>query len=751
MSSMPAALPASLKANPRLSQWLSIGADGSVTFSSGKVELGQGIDTALAQIVAEGLDVSLSRVRRAVTSTATGPNEGMTSGSLSVQESGSALRWVCAQAREIYLRCALVHLGLPQTDLDRLYVVDGSVHVRASAHHPLHCGPTSYWALADSALLNCDASGLAVPKDNGSHRVVGQSVQRQAIHTLVKGQAHFIHDMLLLDMLYGRMAHPPSPGAVLGDLDLAAVQALPGVVKVVRDGNFLGVVAQTEFLALRALAQLVEKATWTEIANLPVLGAPDQHSDLGAYLRAQPHETSLIGERRGEVQVAWDITATTQGDSNFESVGLGTAGAATHTFQASYSRPFLAHASIGPSCALARYQPGRLEVWTHSQGIYHLRADLATVFALSSDHIVVQHVPGAGCYGHNGADDVACDAALLARAVPGQVVQVVWSRADELACGPLGAAMAVDLTAQISADGEVLDWQHGVWSTGHSMRPGRSAVPVLLAASLLDKPFATQIAINAPMAAGGGAERNASPFYDFANWRAVNHRLLTMPLRTSALRSLGAHCNVFALESFLDEITSQLQIDPLAYRLRYLSDPRARAVLLAATEMAGWKLRPKPQSDSSSGYGLAFARYKNTGAYCAVVACVDASGHSVRVKELWIAVDVGLVVNPDGVANQIEGGAIQTVSWVLKEAVQFDSTRVLSTDWDSYPILRFSEVPDVQVQIINQPDQKSLGAGEATHGPVAAAIGNALAHALGVRVRDMPLTPEEIQRAASAS
>ncbi len=751
MSSKPAALPASLLANPRLSQWLSINADGSVTFSSGKVELGQGIDTALAQIVAEGLDVSLSRVRRAVTSTATGPNEGMTSGSLSVQESGSALRLVCAQAREIYLRSALVHLGLPQTDMDRLYVVDGIVHVRASAHHPLDCGPTSYWALADSNLLNCDASGLVVPAVNRSHLLVGQSVQRQAIKTLVKGQAHFIHDMVLPDMVYGRMAHPPSPGAVLGDLDLATVQAMPGVVKVVRDGNFLGVVARTEFLALRALAQLVEIATWTEIANLPVLGAPGQHSDLGGYLRAQPHETSLIGERRGEVQVTLDVTATTPGDSNFESVGMGSAGAATQKFQASYSRPFLAHASIGPSCALARYQPGRLEVWTHSQGIYHLRADLATVFALSSDHIVVQHVPGAGCYGHNGADDVACDAALLARAVPGQAVQVVWSRADELACGPLGAAMAVDLTAQISVDGVVVDWQHVVWSTGHSMRPGRSAVPVLLAASLLEKPFAPQIAVNAPMAAGGGAERNASPFYDFVNWRAVNHRLLTMPLRTSALRSLGAHCNVFALESFLDEITTQLQVDPLAFRLRNLSDSRARAALVAVTEMAGWAKRPKPQSDPSSGFGLAFARYKNTGAYCAVVACVDASGHAVRVKKLWIAVDVGLVINPDGVANQIEGGAIQTVSWVLKEAVQFDSTRILSSDWDSYPILRFSEVPDVQVQIINQPDQKSLGAGEATHGPVAAAIGNALADALGVRVRDMPMTPEKIQRAASAS
>lgn len=742
MNAQPSALvnlPTSLQANPRLSQWLAMGADGSVTFSSGKVELGQGIDTALAQIVAEELDVSLSRIRRAATSTVSGPNEGMTSGSLSVQEAGSALRMVCAQVREIYLRCALVRLGLPQTDINRLFVVDGSIRVRASFHHPMDCGQTSYWDLADKALLECDASGLAAPKSTCDYQVVGQSVQRGAISTLVLGQAHFIHDMQLPDMLYGRIAHPPSPGAVLGLRNASPVLALPGVVKVVRDGNFLGVIAQTEFLAWRALAQLEALAVWTEAANLPVLGQGGQYADLGTYLRAQTHETTLIGKRTTEVGEAGGIDTP---------IDRG-AGVVIHTFQASYSRPFLAHASIGPSCALARYHTDRLEVWTHSQGIFHLRADLATVFEIPLNSIEVQHVPGAGCYGHNGADDVALDAALLARAVPGCAVQVVWSRADELACAPLGSAMAVDLKAQVSADGEVVDWQHEVWSTGHSMRPGRSPIPVLLAATLLEAPFASQIAINAPLAAGGGAERNAAPLYDFANWRAVSHRLLTMPLRTSALRSLGAHCNVFALESFLDEIAIRLEVDPLDYRLRYLNDPRAREVLLAVAEMSGWAQRPKAQSDPSDGWGLAFARYKNAGAYCAVVACIDASGQAVRVKKLCIAVDVGLVINPDGVVNQIEGGAVQTVSWVLKEAVQFDSTQVLSTDWGSYPILRFSEVPEVQVRIVSQPNQKSLGAGEATHGPVAAAVGNALADALGVRVRDLPMTPERIQQAAS--
>jgi nicotinate dehydrogenase subunit B len=257
------------------------------------------------------------------------------------------------------------------------------------------------------------------------------------------------------------------------------------------------------------------------------------------------------------------------------------------------------------------------------------------------------------------------------------------------------------------------------------------------------------------LAAGGGAERNAVPLYDFAQWRAVSHRVLTMPIRSSALRSLGAHCNVFAAESFLDEIATQVKADPLEFRLRHLSDPRARAVLEAAAAMANWSRwsgnsSVNDESKNSDGRGLAVARYKNTGAYCAVVASVDASGREPCVTQLWIAVDVGLVINPDGVVNQIEGGAIQTVSWVLKEAVQFDRSRILSTTWSDYPILRFSEVPKVQVKIINRPDQKSVGAGEATHGPVAAAIANALFGAIGVRVRILPLNAENIQSAALA-
>lgn len=701
-------LPASLKAQPRLSRWLQLQEDGTVLVRTGKVELGQGIVTALAQLVAGTLGVALARIRMQPADTQRSPDEGVTAGSLSVQESGAALRQVCTEARALLLAEAARRLGVNPEVLE---VDDGRILVPGGGAH------TSYWELADAGLLEQDATGqvpLLTPGD-----IVGRSEARLDLPDKIFGRPRFIHDLSLPGQLYGRVLRPPSPAAQLLAVDLAAVQALPGVVATVRDGRFLGVVAESEYAALLAQQKLAAAAQWQEHASLPDAQAlPD-------FLRAQPHETSVYAEQAASLPLP----------------------SALREFHASYARPYLAHASIGPSCALARSTPDLLEVWTHSQGVYNLRTDLAKMLALPPEQIVVQHVEGAGCYGHNGADDAACDAVLLARAVPGRPVMVQWSREDELSWSPLGATMAVDLQAAVDADGRIVRWRHEVWSNGHSMRPGRAARPVLLGATHLEQAGETPVAINMPAQAGGGSERNSIPIYSFPDWQAVNHRLLTMPLRTSSLRSLGAHCNVFAIESFLDEIAGELAEDPLDFRLRHLEDARARGVLETVAAMAAW--RERAAGGEGRGLGLAVSRYKNTGAYCAVVAQVEA-GHEVRVEKLWIAVDVGLVVNPDGVRNQIEGGAIQTVSWVLKEAVRFDRTRIESNNWEQYPILRFSEVPAIEIALLDRPQDKSLGAGEATQGPVAGAIANALADALGLRVREMPLTAEMVARAALA-
>ena len=694
-------LPGSLQNNRRLSQWLRVRSDGCVEVFSGKVELGQGITTALAQIAAEELDIGIERVRMIPAVTGVSPDEAVTSGSRSIEESGAALRQACAEARAIYLDAAAARLG---TAVEFLDIDDGRIVATNGA-------ATNYWELAEDDLLDREASGKATPRSAAEHRVIGESVARLDLPDKIFGRPRFIHDLDMPGMVHGRMLRPPSPTATLIGIDAGGALAMPGVIGVVRDGSLVGVLAEAEHAADAALQKLAAQASWHESPELP-----DERS-VATWLKAQPVETQLVDVRSApaSAQVVRRVTA-------------------------SYAKPFVAHASIAPSCALAQFRDSRLSVWTHSQGIYNLRRDLAQALGLSQDAIVVQHVEGAGCYGHNAADDVAFDAAWLARAADGRPVRVQWSRADELAWAPFGPAMAIDLEAGLDATGAIASWRHAIWSNGHTARPGRAKTPALLGTWHLERPFERLIAIDPPLAAGGGAERNAVPLYDFPSWEIVNHRLLASPLRTSALRSLGAFANVFAAESFIDELAAATGVDPVAFRLRHLSDPRARAVIERAALNAGWARRERSEG---AGLGLGFAKYKNRGAYCAVVAEVVAE-REIRVRRLAVAVDVGLVVNPDGVANQIEGGAIQATSWALKEAVRFDRTRVTSDSWETYPILRFCEAPKVEVDILSRRDCPSVGAGEAALGPTAAAIGNAVFDALGVRVRDLPITAERI-------
>lgn len=699
-------LPGSLQVNRRLAQWLTLREDGVVEVRSGKVEIGQGILTALAQIVACELDVALHRIRMIAASTTASPDEAVTSGSLSVQESGTALRFAAAEARALYLAEAASRSGIA---LQALGVVDGEI--LAAGRPTGFC----YWNLADARLLERDASGLTPPKAVEALAVVGESLPRNDIPDKVFGLPRFIHDLDLPGMLHGAVLRPPSPAAVLEALDEGVARALPGVVAVVRDGSFVGVVAMSAEVVRAALELLRQAARWREAASLPAVDA------LADWLRAQPLDSKLIDERVAPF-----------------------AATPASTVRARFSKPYLAHASIATVCAVAWWNASdaatRLEAWSQSQGIFNLRADLALAFGLAADAIAVNHVEGAGCYGHNGADDVAFDAALLARAAPGRPVRVQWSRTDELSWSPFGPAMAIEIEADLDADGRVIHWRHDVWSNGHGTRPGRAKTPALLAAWHLQAPFERLISTNAALAAGGGAERNAVPAYELPAWRVNNHRVLSMPLRASALRSLGAFANVFAIESFIDDLARGAAQDPLDWRLNHLRDPRARAVLEAVAIRAAWRSRAPREN---AGFGMGFAKYKNTGAYCAVVAEIEA-GREIQVRRLWVAVDCGRAVNPDGITNQIEGGAIQAVSWTLKESVRFDHTRVSSDSWESYPILRFSEVPQVEVEILADPELPSCGAGEAAHGPSAAAIANAVRDALGVRVRDLPITPERI-------
>jgi len=698
-------LPGSLANNRMLDAWLRINADGSATIFTGKVELGQGISTALAQIAAQELDLPLARVEMISGDTAQTPDEGYTSGSQSIEYGGTAIRLACAEAHALLVDHAAKRLDLPANTLT---VSDGII----SAPDGRKLG---YGELAAGLDFHREVTATVEPKPP-EETMISPPVPRRDIPAKVTGGAAYVQDIRLPGMLHGRVVRPPRYDARLDDVDDAAARAIPGLIVVVRDGSFLGVVTEREEQAIKARDALIRAAKWSGGSELP------DPARLHEQLMALPTQSSVVSEKQAAVSPV------------------------AQTLEATYTRPYLAHASIGPSCAVAEFKDGKLTVWTHSQGVFPLKRDLAKALKLDVDAVRCVHAEGSGCYGHNGADDVALDAALLARAVRGRPVRLQWMRDDEFAWEPYGSAMLARAKASLDANGRIVDWVYEVWSNTHSTRPAAPGEDNnLLASWYVAEPSQPGPPSNIPQPAGGG-DRNAVPLYDFPNQRVVNHLITGMPLRVSALRALGAYANVFGVESFMDELAVAAGQDPLAFRLAHLSDRRARAVLDAVTRKVGWKAGEK--GDGMRGRGIAFAQYKNLATYVAVVAEVEIDRKSarVRVPRAFAAVDAGQVISRDGLANQIEGGMIQSTSWTLHEAVRFDRNGITSRDWSGYPILTMPEVPEIFVTLLLN-TQRPLGAGEASQGPMAAAIGNAFANATGHRLRDLPFSPERVQAA----
>lgn len=688
-----ATLPKPLAAHPLVSQWIDFASPGLARLRTGRVELGQGNVTALVQVAADELDLRMDQVVPVSGDTTATPDEGVTSGSQSMETGAACVRLAASAARALLLREAAAQLGARENEL---CVVEGAVH--RSGKPTQH----SYWTLARASLA-VPVAQHAAPKPAQARRIAGSSQPRIDLAAKIRGGG-FIHDMAIDGMLHGRTLHPPSYHARLQRADLDAVSHRPGVVRVVRDGSFVGVLASTEADAVEAMAAAARACTWTGHRDAPAdpVGAmPDT--------RAAPQPM------------------TTKGDVD---------GARGRRFETTVSRPYLLHASIGPSCALAAWEDGRLRVWTHSQGVFPLREALATALRMDSARIDVMHRPGAGCYGHNGADDVALDAALLARAVPGTPVRVVWSRAQEFGSSPLGPAAVVRASAVVGDDARIAAMTLDIVGQPYGGRPHRDGRVNLLAAECIGGGTAAP----PPNDIVGGIERNAAPLYAIPNVRVVKRVPTELPFRTSSLRGLGAYVNVFAIETLMDEMAHALGRDALAFRLAHLEDARARAVLERLGKLCDWGTK-RPEGE---GLGIAFARYKNNAAYCALAARVAAGGEDIRVTHMYAVVDAGEAINPDGIANQVEGGMVQSASWTLKEAVRFEGDVIGARDWDDYPILKFSETPRVRVEIIARPEEKPLGVAEAAQGPAAAAIANAVHDALGVRVRRLPLTREAI-------
>jgi nicotinate dehydrogenase subunit B len=702
----PPRLPGSLQTNRRLDAWLRINADGTATVFTGKVELGQGILTALRQIAAEELDLPLERITMVSGDTGRTPNEGQTAGSQSVENSGTALRMAGAEARAVLIELAAKRLGVAA---DALNVADGVISAADGRR-------LSYGELAGEADFKRDATAKVAPKPAARHRIVGQSIPRYDIPAKVTGGSAFVQDVRLPGMVHGRVVRPPHYGATLESADEAAAEAVPGVIAVVRDGSFLGVVAEREEQAIKARTALADAAKWKGGPELP------DPARIYEHLKSLSSKDEAIGVKQAPVP------------------------AGARILEATYTKPYIAHASIGPSAALAELKDGKLTVWTHTQGVFPLRAELVKALKLQPADVRCIHVEGSGCYGHNGADDVALDAALLARAVPGRPVRLQWMRDDEFAWEPYGAAMVMQAKAALGQDGRIVDWQYELWSNPHSMRPLSTSGTNVLGAWYLGEPQRIGPPQGIPQPAGGG-DRNAVPLYDFPSQRVLHHFIPEMPIRVSALRTLGAYANVFAVESFMDELAAAAGADPVAFRLAHMKDARARAVIEVVAKKSGW--REGEKGDGSRGRGIAFAKYKNLACYVAVVAEVevDRASGTVRAPRFFAATDAGLVINPDGLINQIEGGIVQSASWTLKEEVRFDRAGITSRDWASYPILTMPEAPKVEVELINRPSERPLGAGEGSQGPAVAAIANAFANATGKRIRDLPMSPERVKAA----
>ena len=708
----------SLAAHPNVEDWIVVRADGGVEVRTGKVEIGQGIDTAVALIVAGELGVPFDRIVMTPVGTGLSPDEGYTAGSSSLEHSGQALGLAAATLRRELLRRASQRLGVDAADLE---TADGVVRSRATNR-----------TIAFAELVQ--GSPVTVPVDPRAQRRRGarpgdpEGFEPLHLRRRVTGTLKFVHDLCPAGTLHARIVRPPHYHAVLESLP-DDMQTVLGDVRLVRDGSFLAVAHDDEHMTIRGAERLSAAACWRAVRAL----------DEG------PIGQRLLENRRESFPVRGGVAR----DEPVDMPPLSGSG----TIRASYERPYQMHGSLAPSAALAVFADDRFTVWTHSQGPYPLRSALAEALDRDPASITVMHAPGSGCYGHNGADDAALEAAFVARAMPGRPVLLKWSREDEHAWEPYGSAMRMELCARLGRDGAVEAWSHEICSDTHLMRAWPDPVRPQAGKFLAPRYRANPLVAPAPAAslgAGGGIHRNATPPYAFPKMRIVKHLVHGLPLRVSALRTLGAYANVFAAESFMDELAHETASDPVAYRRRHLEDSRSIDVLDAAAGRFGWSVRPPAGNSDGIGRGIALARYRNAKSYCAVAVEVRVDDDaSIRLQRAVIAADAGEIVHADGLAAQLEGGFVQAASWTLLEAVAWDRDGITSRDWQSYPILRFDNIPEIDTVLLDRPGEPYLGAGEAACGPAGAAIANAVFDATGVRARRLPLTPQSLRQAAS--
>ncbi|HLN08641.1 MAG TPA: molybdopterin cofactor-binding domain-containing protein [Xanthobacteraceae bacterium] len=683
--------------------FLSIDARGTVTVYSGKVDLGTGVRTGLTQIVAEELDLPMSRVTVIEGDTALTPDQGPSYGSLSIQNGGTQIRQAAATARRALLQRAAQRLDVPAGDIS---LRDGVF--RSISGTNKHVSFAELIGDQRFALKVDKEAPAKAPKD---YTIVGKPVARLDIPDKVTGRFTYVHDFRLPDMLHGRVVRPPAMGASLEAVDDTSVKDIPGLVKVVREKNFLGVVAKTEWAAIKASRQL--QATWSAWDGLP------EQDKLWEHVRATRISKEDVSSNVGDAAAALEQGA--------------------RRLKATYDFAIHTHGSIGPSCAVAEIRDGKLTCWTASQATHNLRKQLAAMLSMPLEDVRAIYLDGSGCYGRNGHEDAAADAALLARAT-GQPVRVQWMREEEHGWDPKGPPTLIDLEAALDASGNVI-----AWSSQFFIPEGGAGNVALLPADHAGLPHETALA-------PGNIQGNSALPYAFPNIKTALHRLADTPFRPSWIRTPGRMQNTFANEGFVDELAAAAGVDPIEFRLRYLKDPRGVELLKRLATFAQWdsgKGMVLASGDVASGRGVAYVKYELVRTYVAAVADVEVTRKTgdIRVTRFYAVQDCGQIINPEGVRQQLEGNIIQTVSRTLKEQVTFDRSRVTSLDWESYPILTFPEVPEIHVDLIDRPSEKPWGAGEPAASVVSAAIASAVFNAVGARLRSVPFTPDKVKDA----
>jgi len=720
----------------QLDAWIAVGRDGIVTAYTGKCDFGQGLYTAQMQLVAEEVCVPLSRVRLIQCDTSVTPDQGTTSGQQShpTNFNHTNLALAGATARQALIRLASDKIGAPVSDL---VARDGVVALKSDASRSL-----AYGDLIGGQRFNLQLDRAAARKHPREWTVLGTPVPRVDMRDMVTGQFEFVHNVKVAGMLHGRVVRPPEVGATVGSVDEGSIRDLPGVVKVVVKGNFVGVVAQKPWQAMQAAERL--KVNWNRGTGL------QPHADLYGTLRRQPARDTLLVDS-GDV------------DANLK--------AATTVLRSTYLHPYQMHGSMGSSCAVADVQADKATIWSATQSAYPTRNTSAMLLGLKPESIRVIYVRGAGCYGINGADTVSYDAALLSQAVA-KPVRVQLSRKDEMAWENYGNAFVIDQRVALDASGNISVWDYEAWSAARGGRPGYNTPGNVVTGVLVGSnpaPFAPRTPAPAPDTPLNNGS-NTAPSYiagrvrDSANGagvirseRVLSHRVLS-PFFTGPLRAPERLQNTFAHECFMDEVATHVKADPVEYRLKHLSHARLSAAVRAAAKAANWERRPSPRPGRAgggkvTGRGIACVCYEGDNGYVAMVAdvTVDQNTGQIQVTRLVVAQDCGPISNPDGMRNQIEGGALQGISRALGEEVTWDDTKITSVDWRSYHSLTLGIAPPaMEIVLLNQTDEEACGSGETSITVVAPAIGNAVFDATGVRLRQVPFTPERVLAAIRA-